>query len=149
MAAHGVAFGAPQIDLDKLRAYKDKVVGKLTGGLAGMAKPRKVEVVRGVRPLPRRESSRGRSDRRRGQDKTGAKKVVRFDKAIIAAGSQAVKLPFLPDDPRIVDSTGALELRERAEAAAGHRRRHHRPRDGAPCIRRSARASTSSRCWTA
>jgi len=102
MAEHGVSFGKPAVDLAKLRAWKDKVVGKLTGGLTGMAKLRKVTVVQGtgafVEPnLLAVETKEGR-------------KLVRFASAIIAAGSQAAKLPFLPEDPRIVDSTGALEL---------------------------------------
>jgi len=107
-AAHfadiGIAFAPPQVDLDKLRAHKDKVVGKLTGGLAGMAKMRKVTVVTGVGTFldPHHLEVVAAE---------GTKKVVKFEQAIIAAGSQAVRLPFLPDDPRIVDSTGALELR--------------------------------------
>ncbi|WP_114811453.1 dihydrolipoyl dehydrogenase [Paraburkholderia kururiensis] len=102
LADHGITFGKPQIDLDKLRAFKAGVVKKLTGGLAGMAKARKVEVVTGVGTFvdPNHMEVQGEA----------GKKVVRFKQAIIAAGSQAVKLPFLPDDPRIVDSTGALEL---------------------------------------
>ena len=96
--------------------WKDKVVGKLTGGLAGMAKVRKVDGRARLRPVPRPEPHRGRADRGR-TGKTGAKKVVKFAKAIIAAGSQAVQLPFMPEDPRIVDSTGALELRDDPEAA--------------------------------
>ena len=104
MAEHGITFGAPAVDLAKLRGWKDKVVGKLTSGLTGMAKLRKVTVVQGtgsfVEPnVLAVETSEGR-------------KLVRFANAIIAAGSQAAKLPFLPDDPRIVDSTGALELKE-------------------------------------
>ncbi|MCC5882303.1 MAG: dihydrolipoyl dehydrogenase [Halomonas sp.] len=110
MADHGIAFGKPKIDLDKLRGWKEKVVGKLTGGLAGMAKARKVEVVRGVGkfldPL-HLEVALTSGD---GQEPTGEKQVIKFDKCIIAAGSQSVKLPFIPDDPRVVDSTGALEL---------------------------------------
>jgi dihydrolipoamide dehydrogenase len=107
----GVTFAAPQVDIDKLRAHKDKVVGKLTGGLAGMAKGRKVEVVRGYGSFidPHHiavEETTGSS-----QDKTGSKKIIKFTKCIIAAGSAAVHLPFIPRDPRIVDSTGALELR--------------------------------------
>ena len=103
MAEHGISFGKPAIDLAKLRGWKDKVVGKLTGGLTGMAKLRKVTVVEGtgsfVEPnVLAVETKDGR-------------KLVRFANAIIAAGSQAAKLPFLPDDPRIVDSTGALELK--------------------------------------
>ncbi len=99
LASHGITFGEPQVDLAKLRGFKDKVVGKLTGGLAGMAKVRKVQVVQGAGTF---------LDRNR-MDVGG--KTIRFQSAIIAAGSQAAKLPFLPDDPRIVDSTGALELR--------------------------------------
>jgi dihydrolipoamide dehydrogenase len=96
--------------VDALRAHKDKVVGKLTGGLAGMAKGRKVDI-RGYGHFldPNHievEETTGTS-----QDKTGAKKVVKFKQCIIAAGSAAVHLPFIPRDPRIVDSTGALELR--------------------------------------
>ena len=107
----GVTFAAPTVDIDKLRAHKDKVVSKLTGGLAGMAKGRKVDIVRGYGSFldPNHievEVTDGTS-----QDKTGAKKVIKFQKCIIAAGSAAVHLPFIPRDPRIVDSTGALELR--------------------------------------
>jgi len=107
----GVTFAAPTVDIDKLRAHKDKVVGKLTGGLAGMAKGRKVDIVRGYGSFldPNHievEITDGTS-----QDKTGAKKVIKFKQCIIAAGSAAVHLPFIPRDPRIVDSTGALELR--------------------------------------
>ena len=106
-AAHfadiGVTFAPPQVDLAKLRAHKDKVVGKLTGGLAAMAKMRKVNVVTGVGSfLDPHHLEVVASD--------GARKVVKFETAIIAAGSQSMRLPFLPDDPRIVDSTGALEL---------------------------------------
>jgi len=114
-AAHfaelGVAFAKPKVDLDKLRAHKSKVVGKLTGGLGGMAKGRKVEVVRGYGAFLDPNHLEVELTTGDGQDKTGEKKVVRFQKCIIAAGSQAVRLPFIPDDPRIVDSTGALELR--------------------------------------
>ncbi len=99
LAAHGIAFGEPKVDLAKLRAFKDKVVGKLTGGLAGMAKMRKVTVLQGVGTFLDRNHL-----------KVDAK-TVKFTSAIIAAGSQAAKLPLLPEDPRIVDSTGALELR--------------------------------------
>jgi dihydrolipoamide dehydrogenase len=107
-AAHfadlGVAFGAPQVDLEKLRAHKNKVVGKLTGGLASMARMRKVTVVQGIGTFadPNHLAVATRDGTRN----------IGFAHAIIAAGSQAVKLPFLPDDPRIVDSTGALELRQ-------------------------------------
>jgi dihydrolipoamide dehydrogenase len=110
LSEHGIAFGAPQVDLAALRGWKDKVVGKLTGGLTGMAKARKVDVVRGVGRFldPRHlevELTEGP-----GQAKSGAKKVVRFEKAIIAAGSRVARLPFVPDDPRVLDSTSALDL---------------------------------------
>ncbi|MGO4813234.1 dihydrolipoyl dehydrogenase [Cupriavidus sp. 2MCAB6] len=101
---HGIKYGAPEVDLDKLRAFKDSVIKKLTGGLAGMAKARKVEVVTGVGSfLDPHHLEVVAAD--------GAKRVVKFAKAIIAAGSQAVKLPFMPDDERVVDSTGALQLK--------------------------------------
>ena len=99
LAAHGVSFGEPKVDLARLREFKSKVVGKLTIGLAGMAKARKVTVVQGDGQFIDPHTL-----------DVGGKKI-RFAQAIIAAGSQASKLPFLPDDPRIVDSTGALELR--------------------------------------
>ena len=100
---HGICFGAPQIDLGKLRAFKDGVVKKLTGGLAGMAKARKVEVVTGVAAFLDPHHLEVVA--------AGGKRTVKFANAIVAAGSQAVKLPFFPEDPRIVDSTGALELK--------------------------------------
>jgi dihydrolipoamide dehydrogenase len=98
LGSHGISFGEPKLDLAKLRAFKDKVVGKLTGGLAAMAKMRKVTVVHGVGAFADAHHM------------TVGDKKIRFASAIIAAGSQAAKLPFLPEDPRIVDSTGALEL---------------------------------------
>jgi dihydrolipoamide dehydrogenase len=106
----GVSFGKPKIDLDKLRAHKSKVVGKLTGGLTAMAKMRKVTVLRGTGLFvdPHRlevQETTGSS-----QETTGKKQTVSFRNCIIAAGSQAVQLPFMPKDPRVVDSTGALEL---------------------------------------
>ena len=110
-AEHGITFGTPQIDLAKLLGWKNKVVGKLTGGLAGMAKARKVDVVRGYGMFVDPHHIEVEVTDGAGQDKTGAKKVIRFQKAIIAAGSQSVWLPFAPKDARIVDSTGALELR--------------------------------------
>lgn len=104
LARHGIAYSAPKIDLAALRTHKEKVVGKLTTGLAGMAKARKVTVVTGTgRFLDPHHLAVTSAD--------GSTKTVRFEKAIIAAGSEAVKLPFIPEDPRIVDSTGALELR--------------------------------------
>ncbi|MCU0952141.1 MAG: dihydrolipoyl dehydrogenase [Burkholderiaceae bacterium] len=108
----GVSFGAPSIDLAKLRTHKDKVIGKLTGGLAQMAKMRKVTVVRGYGCFVDPNHVEVELTDGPGQDKTGGKQTIRFSQAIVAAGSQAVRLPFLPDDPRIVDSTGALTLRE-------------------------------------
>ena len=107
----GVTFDKPTVDLDKLRAHKGKVVGKLTGGLAGMAKARKVDTVRGYGHFLDPHHLEVELTTGDGQEKTGEKKIVRVQKCIIAAGSQAVHLPFIPDDPRIVDSTGALELR--------------------------------------
>ncbi|MCA1854513.1 dihydrolipoyl dehydrogenase [Massilia oculi] len=105
MADLGVSFAAPSVDIDKLRAYKDGVIKKMTGGLNFMAKARKVNVVQGVGSFlsPNHIEVTGAD---------GAKKVIKFAKAIIAAGSSVVKLPFVPEDPRIVDSTGALELRQ-------------------------------------
>ena len=107
----GIVFGKPSVDLDKLRAHKGKVVNKLTGGLAGMAKARKVDTVRGYGSFLDSNHVEVEITTGDGQDKTGAKKVIRFEKCIIAAGSAAVHLPFIPNDPRIVDSTGALQLR--------------------------------------
>jgi dihydrolipoamide dehydrogenase len=110
MDSLGISFGKPTIDRAKLKAHKDKVVGKLTGGLAAMAKMRKVTTVRGVGVfldpyhLQVEETTGG------GSETTGKKQVIRFRNAIIAAGSQAVRLPFMPQDPRVVDSTGALDL---------------------------------------
>jgi dihydrolipoamide dehydrogenase len=110
LSEHGVSFGAPKLDLAKLLGWKNKVVGKLTGGLTSMAKSRKVEVVRGYGTFLDAHHVVVEMTDGPAQNRTGAKKVVRFQKAIIAAGSQSVRLPFAPDDPRIVDSTGALEL---------------------------------------
>ena len=108
----GVTFAAPQVDIDKLRAHKEKVVGKLTGGLAGMAKARKIQVVRGYGHFLDAHHLEVEITTGSAQEKTGAKQVIKFAKCIIAAGSAAVHLPFIPRDPRIVDSTGALELRQ-------------------------------------
>ena len=104
----GVTFAKPEVDLTKLLAHKNKVVGKLTGGLAAMAKMRKVTVVFGVG-----EFADPHHLKVTGAD--GKVQTLRFKNAIIAAGSEAVKLPFLPDDPRIMTSTGALELRQKPE----------------------------------
>ena len=108
----GVTFAPPQVDLPKLLGHKNKVVGKLTGGLGAMAKMRKVTVVRGYGSFADPHHVTVEETSGDGQAKTGKTQTVRFKQCIIAAGSQAVRLPFLPDDPRIVDSTGALELRQ-------------------------------------
>ena len=112
MADLGVDFGKPKVNIDKLRGHKEKVIGKLTGGLAAMAKMRKVTTVRGYGAFVGANHLEVEETNGTGQDKTGSKKVVAFKKAIIAAGSQAVRLPFMPEDPRVVDSTGALALKE-------------------------------------
>jgi len=105
VAAHGVVFGEPKIDLDKLRGFKDKVIGQLTGGLGGMSKMRKVDVVNGLGKFTGPNTLEVA-----GEDGV---KVVHFEHAIIAAGSRPIKLPFIPhEDPRIWDSTDALELKE-------------------------------------
>ncbi len=106
----GIEFGKPSLNIDKLRGHKEKVIGKLTGGLAAMAKMRKVTIVRGYGSFVGAQHLAVEETTGTGQDKTGSKKVVAFKRAIIAAGSQAVRLPFMPDDPRVVDSTGALAL---------------------------------------
>jgi dihydrolipoamide dehydrogenase len=103
MSRHGVVYGAPQIDLPKLLEWKNSVVKKLVGGLSMLAKQRKVEVVQGtgkfVSPhVVEVTGADGKSQR------------IRFEQCIIAAGSEAIKLPFIPNDPRVIDSTGALEL---------------------------------------
>ncbi|KQP50641.1 dihydrolipoamide dehydrogenase [Methylobacterium sp. Leaf111] len=103
MAAHGISFTAPQIDIDKLRSWKDGVVKRLTGGLSGLAKQRKVTVVTG--------EARFVSPHQVAVEHEGRTRVIGFDHAIIAAGSEPVRMPFIPhDDPRVLDSTGALEL---------------------------------------
>jgi dihydrolipoamide dehydrogenase len=105
IAAHGITFGKPKIDLDKLRSFKTKVVGQLTGGLASMAKQRKVRTVQGVGTFV--------SPNEMEVETAEGKKLIRFEYAIIAAGSRSVKLPAFPwGDERIVDSTGALELKD-------------------------------------
>ncbi|SOE36004.1 dihydrolipoyl dehydrogenase [Delftia acidovorans] len=106
----GVKFGAPEVNIDQLRGHKDKVIGKLTGGLGQMAKMRKVTVVRGYGNFVGANHLEVEETTGDGQEKTGSKKIVQFKRAIIAAGSQAVHLPFMPKDPGVVDSTGALDL---------------------------------------
>ena len=102
MASHGVTFGKPEIDLDKIRSWKESVVSQLTGGLTGMAKMRKVKTVNGYGKF-----TGSNTIAVEGAD--GAT-TISFDQAIVAAGSEPVSLPFIPQDPRIIDSTGALEL---------------------------------------
>ena len=104
LSQNGITFGEPTIDLDKLRASKDKVVSTLTGGLTGMAKARKVKVIQGLGQFADEHHLTVKKD-------DGSSETVAFKHAIIAAGSQSVKLPFLPEDERIVDSTGALKLK--------------------------------------
>ncbi|KWT98767.1 MULTISPECIES: dihydrolipoyl dehydrogenase [unclassified Variovorax] len=109
-ADFGVAYNEPVIDRAKLLARKNKVVGKLTGGLAAMAKMRKVTTVRGIGEFIDPYHVKVQETSGDGKDASGSAKTVKFRHCIIAAGSQAVHLPFMPKDPRIVDSTGALEL---------------------------------------
>ncbi|MDO4683153.1 MAG: dihydrolipoyl dehydrogenase [Lautropia sp.] len=109
--SHGIRFGKPEIDIDGLRGWKDKVISKMTGGLAGMAKGRKVEIVRGYARFIDPYHVEVQLTEGTGQQTNGQQKVVRFKQAIIAAGSEPVQLPFLPKDERIVDSTGALALK--------------------------------------
>ncbi|MEO0622138.1 MAG: dihydrolipoyl dehydrogenase [Pseudomonadota bacterium] len=105
MGAHGIKFTKPKIDLDALRSWKEGVVGKLTGGLKGLAKGRKVTVVEGVGAFASPNLLRVQT--------AEGEKMVSYDQAVIAAGSEPVHLPFIPhDDPRVIDSTGALELKD-------------------------------------
>ena len=102
-AEHGIAFGEPSIDVDALRAWKDGVVGKLTGGLTGMAKGRKVRVVHG--------EARFTGDHSLSVEGEDGTTTISFEHAIVAAGSRSARLPGIPhDDPRVLDSTSALEL---------------------------------------
>lgn len=107
-----VEMTSAKVSVEKLREHKEKVVSKLTGGLAGMAKGRKVQQVRGLGQFIDAHHLSVEVTSGTGQTPTGEKKVVRFKQAIIAAGSQSIKLPFMPEDPRVVDSTGALELKD-------------------------------------
>ncbi len=105
MAEHGLMFGNPSIDIERLRQWKNRIVGKLTAGLTILAKQRKVQVLRGYG----RFASAKRLEVR---EPDGATRVVAFEHCIVAAGSEPVRLPGLPSDPRIIDSTGALDLKE-------------------------------------
>ena len=100
----GIEFSQPRIDLDKLRGWKEKVLGQLTQGLQGLAKQRKVKVITGVGEFVSAQQMRVHTD--------SGERLINFEQAIIAAGSQATKVPFFPEDPRIFDSTGALQLKE-------------------------------------
>lgn len=104
LSAHGVTFGEPSFDLDKIRGWKDSVVTQLTKGLAGMSKMRKVKHVQGYGKFtgPNTLEVEGND----------GKTTITFDNAIIAAGSEPVNLPFIPEDERVIDSTGALEMRD-------------------------------------
>ncbi len=102
LAEHGVSFGKPKIDIDKLRGFKESVVGKLTGGLATMAKQRKVTVVHGDGKLTSNSTLSVKNGK--------SEQIITFEHCIIAAGSESVHLPFLPDDDRVITSTGALAL---------------------------------------
>ena len=105
MSSHGISFGKPKIALDELRDFKNSVVGQLTGGLSGLAKGRKVQVVQGYGTFTGPNMIEVIGD--------SGKTNVSFDQCIIAAGSEPVNLPFIPhDDERVIDSTGALELRD-------------------------------------
>ena len=104
MSAHGVEFGEARVDFAKLRSWKNQVVGRLTGGLAALAKQRKVEVVRGVGSFISPHVIEITHD--------GKSQKIRFEQCIIAAGSEPIRLPFVPEDPRVLDSTSALEIPE-------------------------------------
>ena len=140
MSSAGLHFGKPQIDATKLREWKNKIVGKLTGGLTTLAKQRKVEVIRGTGKFvsPHEVEVGG----------NGASRRVSFAHCIIAAGSESIRLPNLPDDPRIIDSTGALEL-DLPQRMLVDRRRNHRPGDGHR-LRRARRQGQRRRTdgWT-
>ncbi|MCP1771825.1 dihydrolipoamide dehydrogenase [Neisseria perflava] len=116
LASHGITYQEPDLNLDMLRGYKDKVVGRLTGGLSGMAKMRKVDVIRGDGQFVGPNHMEVKLTAEVGYDEplqeTGEKRVIQFKNAIIAAGSRVMNLPFIPKDPRIIDSTGALALKE-------------------------------------
>jgi dihydrolipoamide dehydrogenase len=104
MNEHGIAFGKPKIDLDKIRGYKEGIINRLTGGLSMLAKQRKVEIITG-------KGTFTGSNTLVVEHQDGQKTQVQFEQCIIAAGSRPVKLPFIPEDSRIFDSTGALELK--------------------------------------
>ena len=104
LASHGVSFGEPKIDLDKIRDYKDGVVKQLTNGLAGMSKMRKTKHVKGYGKFTGSNTLEVQGD--------DGVTTITFEKAIIAAGSEPISLPFIPEDDRVIDSTGALEMKD-------------------------------------
>ena len=104
LASHGVSFGEPKIDLDKIRDYKDGVVKQLTNGLAGMSKMRKTQHVKGYGKFTGSNTLEVQGD--------DGVTTITFEKAIIAAGSEPISLPFIPEDDRVIDSTGALEMKD-------------------------------------
>lgn len=105
MEAHGVSFGKPSIDLKKVVGWKDSVITRLTGGLKALAKQRKVDIVTGTGKFISANEIEV-------TNAAGEKQTIKFENAIIAVGSQPVKLPFVPEDPRVIDSTGALKLED-------------------------------------
>jgi dihydrolipoamide dehydrogenase len=105
MSSHGIRFQEPEIDTEALRQWKNRIVGKLTAGLAILAKQRKVEVLRGFARFDGPNRAKVRTPE-------GASRMVAFEQCIIAAGSEPARLPMLPDDPRVIDSTGALDLKD-------------------------------------
>lgn len=106
----GLRFDTPQLDLDRLRAWKNEVIGKLTDGLSGMARQRQVTILHGVAHFQGNRHLRIEPTSKNRDSTETTAQIVRFGKAIIATGSEAIQLPFLPDDPRVVDSAGALKL---------------------------------------
>lgn len=122
LASHGIVFGEPQTDIDKVRLWKEKVISQLTGGLAGMAKGRKVTVVNGLGQFTGANTIEVNGEK--------GKTTITFDNAIIAAGSRPIQLPFIPhEDPRVWDSTDALQLKT-VGPSAGHGWWYHRSGNG-------------------
>lgn len=105
MESHGVTFGKPTFDLKKISSWKDSVVTRLTGGLKALAKQRKVQIIHGAGKFIS-------ANELEVTNAAGEKETIRFENAVIAVGSQPVKLPFVPEDPRVIDSTGALKLED-------------------------------------
>ena len=141
MAAHGLKFGKPEIDLDKLADWKDGVVGRLTGGLATLAKQRKVQVVQGVGKFTSPNQLEVATD--------SGEKTIGFAQAIIAAGSQAIFLPFIPrDDPRVIDSRPARSSSRTSPSACWCWAAASSASRWRPSITSSARRSPWSSSWT-